>query len=135
VPCGRLRHTTQAHRQNCRYLFVSDNWEAFIICRVCLVADQAAVLRWPAERDPAEHPERHKEAAIAWYSGTNGPNLDPTIGGTQLPDSAEVQPRPPRKRRVLLAFEAFKGFADDGLDGSHFIVGHLLKFAFAPLAA
>jgi hypothetical protein len=36
---------------------------------------------------------------------------------------------------TTLAFEAFEGFADDGLDGGHFIVGQLLKFAFAPLAA
>lgn len=37
--------------------------------------------------------------------------------------------------RILLSFEAFEGFADDGLDGGHFIVGQLLKFALAPLAA
>jgi hypothetical protein len=46
----------------------------FIICRVCLVADQAAflalVLRWPAERDPAKRSERHKEAAIDAEDGT-----------------------------------------------------------------
>jgi hypothetical protein len=41
----------------------------------------------------------------------------------------------PRRRRALLAFEAVEGFADDGLDGGHFVFGKLLQFTFAPLAA
>jgi hypothetical protein len=44
-------------------------------------------------------------------------------------------PDAPRGWRVLLVFEAVEGFADDGLDGGHFIVGQLFKLTFAPLAA
>src|SRR5260370_2830296 len=44
-------------------------------------------------------------------------------------------PDVPRALSVLLAFEAFEGLADDGFDGGHFIVGQLVKLAFAPLAA
>ncbi len=36
---------------------------------------------------------------------------------------------------VGLAFEAVESFTDDDLNGCHFIVGQLLKFAFASLAA
>jgi hypothetical protein len=47
---------------------------SFTICRVCLVADEAAVLalvlRWPPKRDPAKQSERHKEAAIDAEDGT-----------------------------------------------------------------
>ena len=32
-------------------------------------------------------------------------------------------PDAPRRRWVLLGFEAVKGFANNGLDGGHFIVG------------
>jgi hypothetical protein len=44
-------------------------------------------------------------------------------------------PDAPRRRRVLFVFEAVEGFADDGLDGGHFLGGQLFKLAFAPLAA
>jgi hypothetical protein len=46
-------------------------------------------------------------------------------------------PRAISTRAVItttLAFEAVEGFADDGLNGGHFIVGQLFKLAFAPLA-
>jgi len=46
-----------------------------------------------------------------------------------------VGARPPRRWCVPLAHEAFECFSNDGLDGGHFIVGQLLKFTFAPLAA
>jgi len=41
----------------------------------------------------------------------------------------------PQAAEVELAFEVFEGFADDGLNGGYFIVGQLLKLAFASLAA
>ena len=41
----------------------------------------------------------------------------------------------PQAVEVGLAFEAVESFMDDDLNGSHFIVGQLLKLAFAPLAA
>ena len=41
----------------------------------------------------------------------------------------------PQAAEVGLAFEAIESFADDDLNGCHFIVSQLLKFVFAPLAA
>ena len=41
----------------------------------------------------------------------------------------------PQAAEVGLAFEAVEGFMDDDLNGCHFIVGQLLKFTFASLAA
>src|SRR6266702_1215897 len=41
----------------------------------------------------------------------------------------------PQAPDVGLAFEAVESLMDDDLNGCHFIVGQLLKFAFASLAA